>query len=41
MKAKANESDVSIALVSVKPMSIVGELYIRYDTETLSIATTA
>jgi tRNA modification GTPase len=40
-KAKANESDVIIALASVEPTSIPGEWYIRFDTETLSIAAKA
>ena len=40
-KANANESDVIIALASVEPTSVPREWFIRYDTETLSIAAKA
>ena len=40
-KAKANESDVIIALASVEPTSIPGQWFIRHDIETLSIAAKA
>ena len=40
-KAKANESDVVIALASVEAAHNAGEWLIRYDTETLSIAANA
>jgi tRNA modification GTPase len=40
-KAKANESDVIIALASVEPADIPGQWLIRYDIETLSIAAKA
>lgn len=40
-KAKASESDVIIALASIEPTSSPGEWYIRYDTETFSIAAKA
>jgi tRNA modification GTPase len=40
-KAKASESDVIIALASVEPTNTPGKWFIRYDTETLSIAAKA
>ena len=40
-KAKANESDVIIALASVEPASSAGKWFIYYDIETLSIAAKA